>query len=211
MWFLPSLGTDLWTNPRQPVVLTRILLVTHGLTDAQRSMRLASPADHHHPPAEARRLDMHAPPDRVVLGPGIACAEAAGALGVADGAVAEAALADIDLGRWAGRSVAGLFRDEPDAVAAWLRDPTVAPHGGESAADLIARVGGWLATQLATAGTTMCVVTPWVARAGVAAALGSEPTSFLHLDVEPFSVAELRSDGHRLMLRRFNEPTALPS
>ena len=53
-------------------------------------------------------------------------------------------LRDCDFGRWTGRSLADVQTTEPDALAIWLRDPTAAPHGGESFACVVNRIQAWM-------------------------------------------------------------------
>ena len=48
-------------------------------------------------------------------------------------------LADWDLGRWAGRTLDDVAAGSPEAVTAWLTDPEVTPHGGESLSALVDR------------------------------------------------------------------------
>src|SRR6516165_5271981 len=64
--------------------------------------------------------------------------------GLALGARTEPLLRDCDFGRWAGRTLAEVQAEAPEAIADWLQDPHAAPHGGESFADVMRRVGGWM-------------------------------------------------------------------
>jgi broad specificity phosphatase PhoE len=56
-------------------------------------------------------------------------------------AATEPRLADLDCGRWRGEVLANIG---PADLEAWLTEPAHAPHGGESVAELIERVDGWL-------------------------------------------------------------------
>ncbi|HMM64357.1 MAG TPA: histidine phosphatase family protein, partial [Mesorhizobium sp.] len=47
---------------------------------------------------------------------------------------------DLDYGAWAGGSFAAVEQAEPQAVAAWLRDPQMSALDGERLADLHRRV-----------------------------------------------------------------------
>ena len=69
----------------------------------------------------------------------------------------EMALSDCDYGRWRGLASKDVAEREPDEFAAWLGDPAAAPHGGESFAALIERVGAWLTQALAREGATLAV------------------------------------------------------
>ncbi|WP_371483120.1 histidine phosphatase family protein [Kitasatospora sp. NBC_00315] len=74
--------------------------------------------------------------------PSARCAATAGALGLKADPVP--GLAGCAMGRWTGRTLTEVAAVEPDALAGWLADPAVAPHGGESLLEFLARVGSWL-------------------------------------------------------------------
>jgi broad specificity phosphatase PhoE len=69
-----------------------------------------------------------------------------------------------------------------------------APHGGESFADLIERIGAWLTQSLAREGATLAVTHAPVVRAAIVNALGASPCGFWRVDVAPLSLARL--SGH---------------
>src|SRR4029077_5505241 len=50
-------------------------------------------------------------------------------------------LRDCDYGRWAGRTLADIERDEGEAMAQWLAHPAGPPHGAEAISELL-RGGG---------------------------------------------------------------------
>lgn len=116
------------------------------------------------------------------------------------------ALAEVDLGRWAGRLLSDVVAEEPAAVAAWTADPAACPHGGESLAAVVARVGDWLDTLHGHRGTGAAIVTPLVLRACVLHGLGAGPQVLRHLDLEPGTWADLRSDGRRWAIRAAGVP-----
>ncbi|MEV0277922.1 histidine phosphatase family protein [Streptomyces sp. NPDC050610] len=126
------------------------------------------------------------------------CRETAGALGLG-AAEAVPALGDLDAGRWRGRSLAEVAEAEPGAVAEWLANPEAAPHGGESVAGLIGRVGDWLAG--CTDGRVLAVAEPAAVRAAVVHALGLPPQVFWRLDVPPLTLTELTGGAGRWNLR----------
>jgi broad specificity phosphatase PhoE len=109
-----------------------------------------------------------------------------------DGMVVEA-LRDCDFGRWKGARMGDLQRSEPEALQAWLDDPQAAPHGGESVAQLVERVGAWLETLEATPGRIVAITHPFVIRAALTRVLHSP--AFNLIDVEPLSAIELRFNG----------------
>jgi broad specificity phosphatase PhoE len=129
---------------------------------------------------------------RVLTSPARAARETAQALGF--DAEVEMALRDCDYGRWRGLASKDVAEREPDAFAAWLGDPTAAPHGGESLAALIERVGAWLTQSLARESATLAVTHASVVRAAIVNALGAGSSAFARIDVAPLSLARL--SGH---------------
>jgi broad specificity phosphatase PhoE len=109
-------------------------------------------------------------------------------------ATVEPMLRDCDYGSWTGRTFEDVQAQEPDALAAWLRDPGAAPHGGESLLSLLARVAGWLDAQGETSGKTVAVTHASVIRAAVVHAIEATPRSFWRIDIAPLSVTTL--SGH---------------
>ena len=91
-------------------------------------------------------------------------------------------LRELDRGDWAGRPVAHIEAKEPGALARWARRPSsIRAPGGESLADVDARVFGFLdELARAYAGESIAVVAHlWVIRVTVCRALD------LHLDHAP--------------------------
>jgi len=129
---------------------------------------------------------------RVLTAPARAARETAQAGGL--DAEVEMALRDCDYGRWRGLASKDVAEREPDAFAAWLGDPAAAPHGGESVAALIERVGAWLTQSLARESATLAVTHASVVRAAVVNALGAGASTFARVDVAPLSLARL--SGH---------------
>ncbi len=144
--------------------------------------------------------------DRVVSAPDRACVETCAGLGL--GAGSDARLGDWDVGEWAGRALDDVAAAHPAAVTAWLTDPDVAPHGGESLAALVARVAAWLAA--VPAGHTLAVCGPAVVRAAVVAVLGAPPSAFWRLDVAPLTRTDLRGGPDRWTVRGTAVPMCRP-
>ncbi|ACC72591.1 histidine phosphatase family protein [Paraburkholderia phymatum] len=173
---------------------TRLLLISHPATAAQR--KGAFPDDD---PLDAPAADeaaafraSNAPlldADLALSSPAACARDTAKAFGLA--AHALAALADADYGRWRGRRLLELSDEEPDALAAWARDPSAAPHGGESFDALRFRVGGWL-DALEHRGNTVAVTHASVIRAALIHVLQAPPAAFARIDVPPLAVVELR-------------------
>ncbi|MFD3791525.1 histidine phosphatase family protein [Streptomyces cyaneofuscatus] len=167
----------------------------------------------------------------VLSGPSERCLGTAAALGLA--ARAEPALTGWDLGRWSGRRLDEVGAAEPAAVAAWIGDPSAAPHGGESLRALLERVGGWLdgtgagdtlgpgdrtgATvgrdagdgPGAGGGSVLAVAEPAVVRAAVVHALALPVEAFWRLDVAPLVLTELSGRSGRWNVR-LGRPLAAP-
>ncbi len=141
--------------------------------------------------------------DRLLRGPERRCAETAGALGL--DALAHPSLADLDVGRWRGRT-------PPETeLAAWLTDPRAVPHGGESLSALAERVSGWLAEVAATGrGRVGAVTHPAVVRAAVLHALAAPPSCFWGLDAAPLTQTWLTCHDGRWRLRETGHALTSP-
>lgn len=116
-------------------------------------------------------------------------------------ATVDARLADCHYGRWSGRRLEDVFATEPDEAERWMTDPTAAPHGGESVHAVSERVRDWLAECLQMSGGYIAVTHNTVVRVAVLAVLDAPLRSFWHIDMQPFSVIELSSNGRRWALR----------
>ncbi|MFM0060368.1 histidine phosphatase family protein [Paraburkholderia phytofirmans] len=183
---------------------TRLLLVSHASTAAQRAGRF--PADD---PLDARGLaevEAHAARLRLAIAddapafvsPAACARETAAALGLA--ASVEAGLADLNYGKWQGRRLADLAAEAPQDIAAWTSDPDAAPHGGESFSQLVKRMGEWL--EASSDGETdrastrprnvFAVTHAPVLRAAIVYALGASPAVFSRIEIAPLSIIELR-------------------
>jgi Histidine phosphatase superfamily (branch 1) len=107
------------------------------------------------------------------------------------------ALHECDYGRWAGSTLAEIATREPDAVDAWLRDPTAAPHGGEAIVELISRVATWLADERAHDRRAIAVTHPTIIRAAIVHAMQAPPQSFWRVDIRPLTVTRLSGTYER--------------
>jgi broad specificity phosphatase PhoE len=119
-----------------------------------------------------------------------------------------AELRECDFGSWAGRTLAEICEQEPDDVRAWMTDPHARPHGGETLAELTARVGSWLDAQTALAGRAIAVTHGGVVKAAVVHALGAPANAVWRVDVAPLAATELHAHGGRWTLRHVNAPVA---
>jgi broad specificity phosphatase PhoE len=175
----------------------RLTLVSHAMTDAMTAGRF--PLDE---PLNALGIKQvsateRSPADTAVCGPERRTRETAQLLGLSAGV--DLRIADLDHGRWRGE---GLARLNPADVAAWLDDPEIAPHGGESVVGLISRVSDWLSALPAVSRRIVAVTHPAVIRAAVVSALDAPPKSFWRIDIPPLSDTVLHYRGREWTLRR---------
>ena len=122
-------------------------------------------------PNEVRRLQAQLPVvGRILSSPLVRCLRLAEALGAARGleATVDHRLRELDFGAWEGRLWDNIPRAEIDAWAADLMGAR--PHGGETVAELAARVGAALEGAAETAPATLVVTHMGVIRAALAQA-----------------------------------------
>jgi broad specificity phosphatase PhoE len=135
----------------------------------------------------------------VLTSPAARAVETATALGC--DAVIDQGLRDLNLGRWAGRTLNSIAGSEAEALEQWLSDPGSAEHGGETVNELLARTAIWLHAVLPSRENVVAITHPAVIRAAILAAINAGPASFWHIDIAPLSVVELSSNGLRWTLR----------
>ncbi|MBW0107676.1 phosphoglycerate mutase family protein [Pseudonocardia sp. KRD-182] len=164
----------------------KLILVSHSSTSATNTAAFAcdEPLDDRGAQWAAEAAVSVPRAARVLSSPAVSCRQTAQALGLA--AVVGPAPADWDLGRWRGRTLDEVATEEPDAVRAWLTDVTVAPHGGESLAELSSRVIHWLDSACCD-GHTVAVTHAAVVRVVVLAVLDAPLSAFWRIDVAPLT------------------------
>ncbi|MFD7430671.1 histidine phosphatase family protein [Streptomyces sp. NPDC059818] len=183
----------------------RVMLISPAMNAALREARFAgdAPLDDSGLRQAAAVADAVPAAGRCLRGPSPRCAATADALGLRAGV--EHALRDWEMGRWSGARLTEVSAREPEGVAAWLADPSAAPHGGESLLELCARVGAWLDTLGSPDGSddgrVLGVAEPAVIRAAAVRALDLPPQAFWRLDVAPLTVTELSGRSGRWNLR----------
>jgi broad specificity phosphatase PhoE len=101
--------------------------------------------------------------------------------------------------------------DDPSGLEAWLHAPQAAPHGGESLAELIIRVGRVLDDHPWPEGRSVVVVTSLVARALLIHALNAAPEVIFHIDMAPLSRALISRSQQMWRLARLELHRALCS
>ena len=182
----------------------RLHLICHASTSAARAA--AFPADE---PLDAQSLKKIAAASyrpasgaRCWSSPALRAVQTAEALRL--DATVEPALRECDYGCWTGRSLDDLQAEEPEAVAAWLKDPASAPHGGETLVALIRRVSGWLDRVASADGTVVAVTHASIIRAAIVCAIEAEPRSFWRIDVSPLFLTRLNGHSGRWTLASMN-------
>ena len=131
--------------------------------------------------------------DAIFCSPALSAAETAQGLGLH--ASRAPALRDCDFGRWSGRALAEIGALEPDALALWLGDPQASPHGGESFAEVMMRVGRWMDGLPENSGAILAITHAVALRAAIVHAIGAPPRSLLSIDVAPLGRARLSRAG----------------
>jgi broad specificity phosphatase PhoE len=179
--------------------VVRLTLISHAMTDALAAGRF--PADE--PINDTGRHLVEAVAafefvghTRQLTGPERRARQTAQLLGLQ--AATEPRLADLDCGRWRGEVLANIG---PADLEAWLTEPAHTPHGGESIADLIDRVDGWLDSLTDDALRTVAVTHPAVIRAAILLALDTQAKSFWRIDIAPLSQTVMHFRGGRWTLR----------
>ena len=180
---------------------TRLTWICHGATDASRAARFPLDEPLEEKALAAAQAAASAVPhaDRVFSGPALRARQTAEALGL--DATREPALRDCGYGRWAGRSIASIQDEEPDALAIWMTDPEAAPHGGETLRDLRERTAAWMAEQAALGGHVIAVTHAEIIRSAIAHVLQAPLSAFWLGDVEPLASVCMTSNGRRWSLR----------
>lgn len=138
---------------------------------------------------KARAAAIRPTPDRVVCAPALAARQTTEGLGLV--AEVETALADMDWGRWRGAALTDLQAAEPEALMAWLRDPSSGVPGGETFTALKERVAAWMQDVAAGEGRILAVTHPNVMRAALALALDIPPEAAFRIDIAPLTTVTL--------------------
>ncbi len=174
---------------------SRLTLVAHAPTAATR--RAAFPADEDITDDAIEPSPLRAA--LVLTGSELRCRRTVAALGWTATVAPE--FTDLDAGRWRARTIDELAGTEPDALAAWLTDPSARPHGGESLADLVTRVGVALDARDWPDGRSVVVTSPPVVRAALVHLLRAPLPLIFGFDVAPLSATTLSGHRGRWVLR----------
>lgn len=184
--------------------MRRLVLLRHASTAATRSF--AFPADESLDErgwaAATELLGLLPAKGEVVSSPAARCRETAAAAGITP--ALEPALRECDFGSWTGRTLAELNATQPDAVAAWMSEPTARAHGGETQAEFVERVAHWLDVQATLEGRMLAITHGGVVKAALVHALGAPLEVFWRIDVAPLALTELHAHDGRWTVTRVN-------
>ena len=198
------------TTPSAAARASRLTVLCRGATPASRQARFFS--DEPLLTGEAERASRLAALlgrfETVLRGPERSAAETASAF--APDAVSCPAIADVDFGRWAGRTLADIAAEASHDLARWMAEPASTPHGGESFQAAQARAAAWLESLHGAGGNRLAVTHPLILKLLFAHVLGAPLSSVWRIDAEPLCLLVLTSDGARWALRRFGPVADTP-
>jgi probable phosphoglycerate mutase len=120
----------------------------------------------------------------------------------------EAALREVDFGGWEGRTGPEVERDWATELAAWRAGAPVRPPGGETVAEVAARVAAARdgVARRYPGGTVLLVSHLYPIRTSVADALGVPAATIHRMALGPASLSEIRGTG---VLVRYNDESHL--
>ena len=90
---------------------------------------------------------------------------------------------------------------EPRKLLSWIKNPSSAPHGGESIPQVMERVASWIREPGRDKIHTVAITHAAVIRAAIVHVIEAQLQSFWRIDVTPLSLTDLRTNGRRWVLR----------
>ena len=165
---------------------TRLTLICHGATRAQKRGHFALDEALETPPSPLSLAERFKKAPRLLCGPETRARQTATLFG--EHATIDDGLRDMDVGHWRGLDINDIDRDE---LTTWLTDSASAPHCGESVLQLCERVSQWLENLTAQPGHVLAVTHPSVIRAALLHVMQAPIAMFYLIDVEPLSSTEL--------------------
>jgi broad specificity phosphatase PhoE len=185
---------------------TRITLISSGATVEIRNATFGG--DSPLTPRDRARAAELAPSlpgaDQVLCGADLASRQTAEALSLA--ATPIPAWREIDFGDWSGKNLDAVQSEAPEALAAWLGDPTSAPPGGESLAAFIRRIGAWLDQRRDSQEKLIVVAPANCLRATVLHCLQAPAAAFRAIDIMPLTILQASAYRGFWRLRIGNQP-----
>jgi broad specificity phosphatase PhoE len=181
-----------------------LFLIRHAPTAATRAAAFSAdePLDERGREQAAAVADVLPARAEVLSSPLLRARQTAEAAGL--DATVEEALAEVDIGSWAGRTLAEVNEADPAGVAAWMTDPDARPHGGESLRAFSARVAAWVDAQSALSGRAIAITHSGVVKAALVHTLGAPFEAFWRIDVSPLAITELHGQDGRWTITRVN-------
>ena len=177
----------------------RLLMLAHAETSATRRAAFANGEPLEAKGTAALRSLAQVRCDTVLTSPAPAARETALAL-AAEPAIDDR-LRDLDVGAWAGQTLADIAAKDPAGIAAFIGDPSFAGHDGETIEALITRVGALLDEWRGQKGRLVAITHAAVVRAAACVVLATPPQAFWRVDVAPLGGLSFSSDGRRWALR----------
>jgi broad specificity phosphatase PhoE len=179
----------------------RLTLICHATTKALRAATFGGDDPLDEPGrAKAERLAGRLGRfDQVWTSPALRARETAAALGLT--ATVDNRLRDCDYGRWTGMKFQQVLLREPLKLASWTKNPSTAPHGGETIPQVLDRVAAWIREPGREKARTVAITHSAVIRAAIVHVIEAQLASFWRIDVLPLAQAELRTNGHRWVFR----------
>lgn len=163
---------------------TRLILVRHGRTEYNTANRLQGRIDIPLAELGVRQAEAVAPvvaamrPDAIICSPLVRAHRTASAIGAVCGLepTTDERLMEIDVGRWGGKSVAELRRDDPQFAASMASSADFRRPGGETGTEVMDRIADALeAIAAAHQGQRVVVVSHGFAlRTGICRLLGGD-------------------------------------
>lgn len=114
-----------------------------------------------------------------------------------------------DFGTWRGRTLHQVAEHDPEGLQAWLHDPRACPHGGETLAQHLQRIGQLLDNYEWPRQAAVIVASALTVRAACVHALGADADSLQHLDMAPWTTVAI-SWGHPAWRLRSIVPAPRP-
>jgi len=181
----------------------RISLICHATTKALRAATFGGddPLDDAGKAQAQRLAGSLGAVDRCWTSPALRAQQTALALGLS--ATVDERLRECDFGRWTGLRFNGVLLREPRKLVSWIRDPSSAPHGGETIPQVLERAAAWMREVGAEKGHTVAITHATVIRAIIVAVIEARLPSFWRIDVTPLSRTDLRTNGRRWVLSSF--------
>jgi len=169
---------------------SQLTFICHAQTEAQRVGRFHRAEDGLHAAVEPQALPRAT--TRILIAPELRTRQTAAGLGLVG--QLEPALGDCDFGRWQGLPLKRLEQEDPVGLQQWLSDAHATPHGGESLAQLCARVARWM-DEAPLAGHCVAVTHPLLIRAALLHVLECPAQAFHGIDVLPLARVQFSRHG----------------